>query len=425
MDYNLRHRRTKAIKGNLPNMILYENKRKKLINVLKWGNNPFKKFVCTCEIREELELVKSRKNLIKTIKKIAEEDNNFILPIIGDVGSGKTHMYWALKNSLYYYNTIYISLEYVYKKFFYNIYSEFIENLELAPLKFIINRLCDEWGALERKFGFFHVADLEKIKNFAFNLLSNKYSEMETEILTDIISGIVVHQLDPYKKIEAEKWLLGELMDAKELSRLNISHDLRKGKDAFMMLRLLIENSKSGTILFIDDFEKIISITEPKDESAEEIYDPSWLYGPEKSPDDIAAEKVFNKIVQLQQIESLRIIITLKSIDSLEEIKKKYQEQNAELLFSIKEPLFLLDFNEEDIFEFYKESMRYFYEDIGISDFINAFQNPYFPLNKRILRNIFENTKGNPREIIKCLIKIFNEIIYSNEKLEIVLENYE
>jgi len=94
-------------------------------------------------------------------------------------------------------------------------------------------------------------------------------------------------------------------------------------------------------------------------------------------------------------------------------------------LFSIKEPLFLLDFNEEDIFEFYKESMRYFYEDIGISDFINAFQNPYFPLNKRILRNIFENTKGNPREIIKCLIKIFNEIIYSNEKLEIVLENYE
>jgi len=406
-------------------MILYENKRKKLIRLLKWGNNPFKKFVCTGEIREELGLVNSRKDLIKTIVKIVKEDKNFILPIIGEVGTGKTQLYWALKNSLYHYNTFYISLEYIYKKFFYNIYSEFIENLELAPLKFIINRLCDEWGALERRFGFFHVANLEKIKNFAFKLLSNKYSDIETEILTDIISGIVAHQLDPYKKIEAERWLLGELMDIRELSSLNISHDLRKGKNAFMMLRLLIENSKSGTILFIDDFEKIISITKPKDESAEEIYDPSWLYGPEKSPDDIAAEKIFSKIVQLQQIEGLCIIITLKSIDSFEEIKKKYQEQKAELLFSIKEPLFLTDFNEEDIFEFYKESMRFFYDDIGLSDFNEAFQNPYFPLNKRILRNIFERTKGNPREIIKVFIKIFSEIIYSNEKLEIILENYE
>ena len=425
MDYNLRYRRTKAIKGNLPNMILYENKRKKLINVLKWGNNPFKKFVCTGEIREELGLVKSRKNLIKTIEEIVKEDKNFILPIIGDVGVGSTHLFWALKNSLYYYNTIYISLEYIYKKFFYNIYSEFIENLELAPLKFIINRLCDDWGALERKFGFFHVADIEKVQKYAFEQLSNKYKEVEPEILKDVINGITIHQLDSYKKIEAERWLLGELMDAKELSMLNLTHDLRKGKNAYLMLRLLIENSKSGTILFIDDFGKIISITKPKDDSAEEIYDPSWLYGADKSPDDIASEKVFNKIVQLQQIEGLCIIITLKSIASLEEIKKKYQEQNEELLFSIKEPLFLLDFNEEDTFEFYKESMRYFYENMGISDFINAFQNPYFPLNKRILRNIFEKTKGNPREIIKALIKIFNEIIYSNEKLEIVLENYE
>ncbi|GAH95870.1 unnamed protein product, partial [marine sediment metagenome] len=31
---------------------------------------------------------------------------------------------------------------------------------------------------------------------------------------------------------------------------LNLTHDLRKGKNAYLMLRLLIENSKSGTILF-------------------------------------------------------------------------------------------------------------------------------------------------------------------------------
>ena len=74
-------------------------------------------------------------------------------------------------------------------------------------------------------------------------------------------------------------------MDVRELSRLNMMSDLRKGKTAFTMLKLLIENSKLGTVLFIDDFEKLISMTKPQ-EDAEEVFDPSWLYGPETTPED-------------------------------------------------------------------------------------------------------------------------------------------
>ena len=406
-------------------MILYENRKELLLNVIRWGNNPFKKFVSTGEIKEDLDLVTSRVDLIQKIKKLVENETNFILPIIGEVGSGKTHLFWALRNSLYYYNTVYISLEYVYKKLFSNIYSEFIENLELEPLKFIVNQLCDKWGALERKYGFFHVADIEKVQKYAFEQLSNKYKEVEHETLTDVINGITVHQLDPYKKIEAERWLLGELMDAKELSTLNLTYDLRKGKNAYLMLRLLIESSKSGTILFIDDFGKIISIMSPKSEQAEEIFDPSWLYGDEGSPNDIAADKIFNKIVQLQKIEGLRVLITLKSAESLVEIKKKYSEKNPELLSSIKEPFYLSEFEEKDIYELYSSTMSKFYESIDHTEFSKVFQNHYYPLNKRILKNVFERAQGNPRAIIKLLIKIFNEIIYSNEPLEAILNNYD
>jgi len=406
-------------------MILYENNESRLLNIIRWGNNPFKKFVCTGEIKEELDLVKSRDNLIKNIKSIVKQNNNFILPIIGDVGFGKTHLFWALKNNLYHYNTFYISLESVYKKFFYNIYSEFIENLEIGPLKFVVNQLCESWGALERKYGFFHVVDIEKVKQVAFKQLSIKYSEIEPETLKDVINGITIHQLDPYKKIGAERWLLGELMDVKELSTLNLSHDLRKGKNAYLMLRILIENSKSGTILFIDDFEKIISIVKPQDETTEEVFDPSWLYGSEMSPNDIASEKIFTKILQLQQIEGLRIIITLKSIESLEQIKKKYQDFDSELLPLIKEPIYLKNFSEDDIFEFYKNLMNTFYDDIECNEFSKAFENPYFPLNKLTLKNIFEHTQGNPRAIIKILIKIFNEIIDDEENLGFILKKYE
>ena len=406
-------------------MILYENKKELLLNVIKWGNNPFKKFVSTGEIKEDIDLVNSRISLIHKIKELVENETTFILPIIGGVGSGKTHLFWALRNNLYYYNTIYISLEYVYKKLFSNIYSEFIENLEIEPLKFIINQLCDKWGALERKFGFFHVVDIEKVQKFAFEQLSNKYNEVEPETLKDVINGITIHQLDPYKKIEAERWLLGELMDAKELSTLNLTHDLRKGKNAYLMLQLLVENSKSGTILFIDDFGKIISIISTRSEQAEEVFDPSWLYGTEVSPNDIAADKIFNKIVQLQKIEGLRVIITLKSKEALEEIRTKYSEKNPELLSSIREPLYISEFKEEDVFELYNSTMSKFYESIDNTDFSKAFQNPYYPLNKPTIKYVFERAEGNPRAIIKLLIKIFNEIIYSNESIESILKDYE
>jgi len=406
-------------------MILHENSEARLLNMIRWGNNPFKKFVSTSEIKEELDFVKSRDDLIKNIKSIVKQSNNFILPIIGDVGSGKTHLFWALKNSLYYYNTFYISLDSVYKKFFYNIYSEFIESLELAPLKFVVNQLCENWGALERKYGFFHVVNIEKVKQTAFKQLTTRYSEIEPEILIDAINGITTHQLDPFKKIEAEGWLLGKLMDAKDLSTLNLSHDLHKGKNAYILLRLLIENSKLGTILFIDDFEKIIKITKAHDDSTEEVFDPSWLYGTEISPNDIASEKIFTKITQLQRIEGLRILITLKSSESLEQIKKKYQDIDAELLPLIREPLYLKNFSEDDIFELYRDTMNNFYDCNECNEFIQTFEDPYFPLNSVILKNIFELTQGNPRAIIKVLIKIFNEIIEDEESLELILKKYE
>ncbi|MHA1461143.1 MAG: hypothetical protein ACTSO8_06635, partial [Promethearchaeota archaeon] len=386
---------------------------------------PFNKFVGTGEIKEELDLVKSRDTLFKNIESIIKENDNIILPIIGDVGSGKTHLFWALNNNLYYYNTFYISLESIYKKFFYNIYSEFIENLEIGPLKFVVNQLCENWGALERKYGFFHIVDIEKVKKAAFKQLSTKYSEIEPETLKDAINGITTHQLDPYKKIEAERWLLGKLMDAKELATLNFSHDLHKGKNAYIMLRLLIENSKLGTILFIDDFEKIISIVKPQDETLEEVFDPSWLYGTKMSPNDIASEKIFTKILRLQQIEGLRIIITLKSIESLEQIKKKYQDFDSELLPLIKEPIYLKNFSEADLFEFYRKTMSTFYNSIECNEFTQAFEDTYFPLNELTLENIFEHTQGNPREIIKILIKIFNEIIDDEENLDEILKKYE
>jgi len=407
-------------------MLLHENKKARLLTFLKLGINPFKNFVSTGEIKEELGLVISRKNILDEIVKIIENDKNLVLPIIGDVGIGKTHLFWALKNNLYYHNAFYISLETVIKKFFYNIYSEFIEAIGVEPLRNIVNQICSQWGALERKFGFFHVVDINKIRKNAFNKLSDQYSEDEKRTLLDIINGITTHQLDPYKKVEAEGWLLGELMNVKELSSLNIVHDLRNSKTAYSMLKLLIENSKLGSILFIDDFEKMINMNKPSiefEEEPEEVFDRSWLYGKKVSPDKvIKSKKIFEKLKKLYQINGLRIIITMNSLDSLEDIKRNLRDTALEV--NIKEPIILPKFNKSDILELYKKNMKAFLENINFSDYLKEFSDDLFPLNEEILQKIHQDSKGNPRECLKLLINLFNVMVYSDDNLNDILEHY-
>ncbi|MFW9972166.1 MAG: hypothetical protein ACFFDF_18410 [Candidatus Odinarchaeota archaeon] len=405
-------------------MLLFENKEQKLLNLLKFTGSPFKKFVSTGEIEEDIGLVQSRQDLLYSIIDIIEKDGNFILPIIGDVGTGKTHLFWALKHELYYYNMIYISLEKIVKKFYYYIYSEFIENTGIEVFRNIARRLCNKWGALERKFGFFHVADIEKIRNVAFENWAPKF---ENKIaIKDIIHALTAHQLDPYKKIEIESWFLGEVIDIRELSRLDLTHDLRGKNHAYTMLKVLVENSMVHSVLFIDDFEKIISMMKPIsiEEENEEVFDRSWLYGSKESPEKRTAEKLLDQILNLNKINGLRIIITLKSADYYNEIKNQFEYENSHLLNILKEPIILTNFRERDLTNFYKKNLEFFFGNINYFDYFRDFSDSYYPLNEKVLKYIYNHSKGNPREIIKLLDKIFNEIVLSIEDIDEILKKY-
>lgn len=415
-------------------MLLFENQEQKLINILKFVGSPFKKFVSTGEIDEDIGLVQSRKDFLQDIINFIEKNENFILPIIGDVGLGKTHLYWALKHELFNYNIVYISLETVYKKFYYNTYAEFIENLSeksedrVEPLRNMTRRLCNEWDTGKKRFGFFQIPDTEKVKEQAFHNWLNEFDDKEA--LLDVITAITAHQCDPYKKLEAERWLLGDLLDVRDLSRLNLKHDLRERNVAFTMLKVLVENLKKESVLFIDDFERIISIRRPaydineNIEDIEEVFDPRW-FGTKQTPENYSSEKVLDKILNLHKIKGLGIILTLKSMDFLAEIKKKIENKNPQILEMLKEPLIMSNFRETDIFQFYKRNLELFFARINYQDYFNHFSDTYFPLNENILRFIFNEAKGNPREVLKQLIKIFNEIVTSNEKLDEILIKYQ
>ncbi|MBN1214432.1 MAG: hypothetical protein JXA99_03215 [Candidatus Lokiarchaeota archaeon] len=394
-------------------MLLWENTKLKFLKLFKIKINPFNNFVATGEIKEELDFVNSRKHFMDSISKFIDENQNFILPIIGDIGVGKTHLFWALKKKLKEkYNIIYISLENIYRKFFYNLYSEFIEELGIDNIRKITQKLCNKWRGLEKKYGFFPIPNIEKAK-------SNAYSEWKDEFdspsaLNDIINVIISHQLDPYKRIDAEDYLLGELMNIRELSMLDVENDLRNRNNAFTMLKVLIENSKLGTIIFIDDFDKLISLMK-EEEEIETFFDSSWLYGSEESSDNIVAKNILDKIAKLQHIKNLKKIITLNSKISLIEIKKIFRQENLDLLNHLKEPMFLSDFQEDDIYGFYQSTIQKFLESIDSKKTLANLKNSYYPMNENTLKKIYHRSKGNPRDIIKKLIREFNEIIYHDK----------
>ncbi|MHA1931561.1 MAG: hypothetical protein ACW96X_03420, partial [Promethearchaeota archaeon] len=60
-------------------MLIFENKEQKLINVLKFIGSPFKKFVSTGEIKEDIGLVPSRQEFLQDIIAIIKQNENFIL----------------------------------------------------------------------------------------------------------------------------------------------------------------------------------------------------------------------------------------------------------------------------------------------------------------------------------------------------------
>ena len=69
--------------------------------------------------------------------------------------------------------------------------------------------------------------------------------------------------------------------------------------------------------------------------------------------------------------------------------------------------------------------MEIFLKSINYIEFILDYPDTFYPLKKEVLYYIYKRTNGNPREIIKLFIKIFNEIIYSEENIEDILKQYQ
>lgn len=392
----------------------YSEAEKALLHHLQTSLGPFENFVAKMDIEESLPLVPDRMYIIEAIAKFLNNPpNNVIIPIIGKVGQGKTHVCWQVNTSLKIKAIpVFFEIPTDSKLFYYNLYTELVENLGAERLRDLSIQISDLWGAQEKKYGLFRTSNVDKVLVRAKDT-SNFQKSAHSMELEDCMRIIITHAIDPDKSHYAERWLLGDVMDPDELYYLGVSNNLNAPFIAKELLHLILQFLPEGLLLIIDDLdESWARYNSP--EFIEDDWTQSYVTSSEET--EIVTTEIpefFREISQLfLDFPNLHLLCTFKPKNE-KEILTYFSPiiQSNSLVTSIILPNFSL----EDLKEYYKLAIRnYCKENHLLSRDISSL----FPFSREIFQRIYEISHGNPRKIIRKLQDAFDYLLYDRESLE-------
>ncbi|MHA1898219.1 MAG: hypothetical protein ACTSU2_12570, partial [Promethearchaeota archaeon] len=354
---------------------------------------PFNRAVSKYNIEDDIELdivTSSRKivdyRLNRLINITAIDQATRFLPLIGPAGSGKTHYYWVLKNRerIFYENlnnnnidginindnpfrVIYVSSPPTPYRLFHHIYSCLVD--EIADEDFflrIINIILEEIGIDPGK--------IDKSTNPYF--LIAKLLPTFPGVFADCIKALVylkIYNDNDIKGALALRWLLGETLTEEELKELRINSVLEQDDICLAMIKIITDLSGVVLIFYFDEMEA-----------------PYRTFGAE------AQKRFFEYIKRLYNETRNSIIVTACLQDIWDEILKNADTPTLQRM----EPELYLDlFNKNDLKVYYLRAMSRFWSLLNVV----PPRDIYFPLNERILDEIYEKAGGNQRECIKLI----------------------
>jgi hypothetical protein len=206
------------------------------------------------------------------------------------------------------------------------------------------------------------------------------------------VKALVTYQLDKSKKALAERWLLGENLEAEELSELGINSVVEDDDVCLAMIKIITENLDRVLILYFDELE---------------------------SPYRMLGESAERKLLEIlkrlyNEVKGLVIIIAV-----LKEIWPRILEIADAPLRSRMEPEEeLKPFSLNDLKIFFSKSMEVFWEDNNL----NPPLYPLFPLNEKLIEIIYEKTQGNPRNSIKLCRRFIDKVVTEEMSVEELLK---
>ncbi len=329
-----------------------------------------------------------------------------MLPLLGSAGTGKTHAYHSFKDKEREnkrkieqtvdaeeieasqlepvdWTIVYVPSPPAAIRVLLHVYTCIIEECGPEILDIVSEKLVREkWGG--KKGGLFQKPKIDEVIQMGIREFPG--------VFADCVKALVTYQLDKNKRGLAERWLLGEDLQAEELSELGINSVVEEDDVCLAMIKIITENLDRVLILYFDELES-----------------PYRMHG------EIAEQKLLEILKRLyNEVKSLVIVVAV-----LKEIWPRVLEIADQPLRSRMEPeQELKPFSLNDLKIFFSKSMEAFWEDNNL----NPPLYPLFPLNEKLIEMIFEKTQGNPRNSIKLCRRFIEKIVTDEMSVEELLE---
>ncbi|MBD3350699.1 MAG: hypothetical protein GF364_04345, partial [Candidatus Lokiarchaeota archaeon] len=358
--------------------------------VIREGITPFDRYVSRGNTREEIDIPNPRKRIdsviFRAIQHTARDQAPRLFPILGSSGVGKTHTYWAYKTMEEQevqgkdWTIVYIPSPPAGSRILLHIYTCIIDTIGEESLRQVAKKLVKRWGGEStKKLGLFGGTDIESV-------IQNGIREYPG-IFADIVKCLVIYELDPSRDNLAQSWLLGENLEEEKMDILGVNGIIEDTDQCLVIIKLLCEHLDKVIVLYFDEVEN-----------------PYRMLGEQ-------AERIFLENIKrlYNEVRNLVIIISI-----LKEIWPRLIHIADQPLLSRMEPeRELKKFSMRDTETLYLTAMGKFWDENNL----NPPENPFFPLNKSILTDIYNKSDGNPRTLIKLIRLLMDDILY-NEDLQ-------
>ncbi|TFG19093.1 MAG: hypothetical protein EU529_16750 [Promethearchaeota archaeon] len=370
---------------------------------------PFSNFVSRGDIPDKIDIARPRNSIdrefYRLVRQTHRDRSSRLIPILGSAGSGKTHAYHSFKDKerenrkklaqteesqeieISKFEPVDWTIVYVPSppasiRVLLHVYTCIIEEIGPEILNSVSEKLIKKWGG-EKK-GLFQKPKIDEVIQMGIREFPG--------IFADCVKALVTYQLDKNKKALAERWLLGEDLEAEELKELGINSVIEEDDICLAMIKIITENLDDVLILYFDELES-----------------PYRMHGE-------AAEMKLLEILKRLYNEVKGLVI---GIAVLKEIWPRVLEIADAPLRSRMEPeQELKPFSLNDLKIFFSKTMETFWDDNNL----NPPLYPLFPLNEKLIEMIFKKTNGNPRNSIKLCRKFIDKVVMEEMTIEELME---
>ncbi len=365
------------------------------LNALREGPTPFERFVARRDIKDVVDVPTPRKQIdtavLGAIAETARDKACRLIPVLGSVGAGKTHTYWAYKDKEVkmkdlralgekettekapQWSIVYVPNPLPPIQMLQHLYTCIIDELGKEILQAcaqnVVNRWAGKKGGAKKK-------DIDAATANGLQEYPGSY--------IDCIKVLVIYELDKTRHLIAERWLFGEELKGKDLDTLEVKSTLNSDDVCWAMLKLLTENAGQVFVFFFDDFFEASS-------------------GPERR-----VETHFFDVLRQFYSDVKNTVLLLT--DNKDNWPNTLNLVDRNLRSFMAAPLELFPFTVEDVKTYFAKSMEQYWRENNLP----LPQDPLFPLNNTVLEILFQKAKGNPRNTVK-LLRLFVEKVVAGE----------